>query len=212
MRIGVFGTGEVGRSLATRLVETGHLVTMGARDAANATALEWAAGTGGSAGDFAAAADGAEVVVNATGGGVSLQAFERAGSELAGVVVLDVSNPLSFAGGELDLTVPRTDSVAERLQRAYPGARVVKALNTINNQIMVHPELVPGPHEVFVAGDDAAAKSTVTGLLRGFGWPAESVLDVGALSAARGLEAGVQFWVTLRLALGTNQFNFHLAR
>lgn len=212
MRIGVFGTGEVGRAIGTRLVETGHHVTMGGRDPAGGKALEWAAGTGGDAGDFAAAARDAEVVVNATGGGVSLDVFERAGTDFTGVVVMDVSNPLDFSTGELDLSVPRTDSVAERLQRAYPGARVVKTLNTTNNQVMVHPELVPGPHEVFVAGDDAAAKATVTGLLRGFGWPEEGVLDVGGLSAARGLEAGVQFWVVLRLALGTNQFNFHLAR
>ena len=212
MRIGVFGTGEVGRSIATRLVETGHHVTMGGREPAGGRALEWAAGTGAEAGDFAKAARDAEVVVNATGGGVSLQAFERAGSDLSGVVVLDVSNPLDFSGGELDLSVPRTDSVAEQLQRAYPGARVVKALNTTNNQVMVHPELVPGPHEVFVAGDDEDAKATVSGLLRGFGWPAASILDVGALSAARGLEAGVQFWVVIRMALGTNRFNFHVAR
>lgn len=212
MRIGVLGTGEVGRAIGTRLVETGHLVTMGARDAANATALEWAAGTGGSAGDFAAAARDAEVVVNATGGGVSLEAFERAGSDLAGVVVLDVSNALDFSGGQFDLSVPRTDSVAERLQRAYPAARVVKALNTMNNKVMVHPELVPGPHEVFVAGDDAEAKKTVTGLLRGFGWPEESVLDVGGVAAARGLEAATHFWVTVWSALGTERFNFHIAR
>jgi hypothetical protein len=212
VRIGVFGTGPVGQAIGTRLVETGHLVTMGSRDAANAKALAWAAGTGGSAGDFATAADGAEVVVNATGGLVSLEAFERAGSDLAGVVVLDVSNALDSSGGSLTLGVPQDDSVAERLQRACPAARVVKALNTMNSDIMVHPELVPGPHEVFVAGDDADAKATVTGLLRGFGWPDASILDVGGLSAARGLEAGVLFWVTLRLALGTNRFNFHLAR
>ena len=87
-----------------------------------------------------------------------------------------------------------------------------KALNTMNGDVMVHPELVPGPHEVFVAADDAGAKAVVTDLLTGFGWPAGSVLDVGGLAAARGLEQGVLFWVTLRQALGTNRFNFHLAR
>jgi 8-hydroxy-5-deazaflavin:NADPH oxidoreductase len=76
---------------------------------------------------------------------------------------------------------------------------------------MVHPELVPGPHEVFLAGDDAAAKAAVTALLQQFGWPADSVRDVGAFSMARGLEAGVLFWVTLRLAIGHNRFNFHVA-
>jgi predicted dinucleotide-binding enzyme len=212
VRIGVFGTGPVGHAIATRLVETGHTVTMGSRDAANPAAVAWAAEHGGSAGDFAAAAKDAEVVVNATGGGVSLAAFGLAGSDLAGVVVLDVSNALDFSGGSLTLSVPRDDSVAERLQRAYPAAKVVKALNTMNGDVMVHPELVPAPHEVFIAADDSGAKAAVTDLLRGFGWPAEAILDVGGLTAARGLEAGVLFWVTLRQALGSNRFNFHLSR
>jgi 8-hydroxy-5-deazaflavin:NADPH oxidoreductase len=108
------------------------------------------------------------------------------------------------------LSVPSGDSVAEQLQRAHPGTRVVKALNTMNGDVMVHPELVPGEHEVFVAGDDAAAKTTVTALLRQFGWPEAAVRDVGALTGARGLEAGVLFWVTLRLAIGHNRFNFHV--
>jgi predicted dinucleotide-binding enzyme len=123
-----------------------------------------------------------------------------------------VSNALDHSGGSMTLTVPQDDSTAERLQRAYPAARVVKALNTMNCDVMVHPELVPGPHEVFVAGDDAGAKDTVTGLLRGFGWPDDAILDVGGLTAARGLEAGVLFWVTLRMALGHDHFNFHIAR
>lgn len=88
---------------------------------------------------------------------------------------------------------------------------MVKALNTMNGDVMVHPELVPEPHDVFVAGDDEPAKTTVTALLRQFGWPEGSVRDVGPLSAARGLEAGVLFWVTLRLAIGHNRFNFHVA-
>ena len=130
-----------------------------------------------------------------------------------GTILLDVSNALDFSNGTPPtLTVPYGDSMAERLQRAHPATRVVKALNTMNGDVMVHPELVPGAHEVFVAGDDEAAKATVTALLRQFGWPEGSVLDVGDLTAARGLEAGVLFWVTLRMAVGTNRFNLHLAR
>jgi predicted dinucleotide-binding enzyme len=124
--------------------------------------------------------------------------------------VLDVSNALdgNFPPG---LTVPSGDSTAERLQRAHPDVRVVKALNTMNCDVMVHPELVPDEHEVFVAGDDAAAKAAVVGLLRQFGWPERAIRDVGPLAAARGLEAGVLFWVTLRMAVGHNRFNFHVA-
>jgi 8-hydroxy-5-deazaflavin:NADPH oxidoreductase len=209
MKIGVLGTGPVGQAIATRLAELGHDVTMGARDAANEKAADWAAAHHGRAGDFGQAAAGAELVVNATAGAHSPAALEQA-EPGPGTIVLDVSNALdgNFPPG---LTVPHDDSTAERLQRAHPEARVVKALNTMNGDVMVHPELVPGPHDVFVAGDDDAAKAAVTALLRQFGWPEESIRDVGPLTAARGLEAGVLFWVSLRLAIGHNRFNFHVA-
>ena len=209
MKIGVLGTGPVGQAIATRLVELGHDVTMGSRTATNETAAGWAAGHGAAAGDFRQAADGAEVVVNATSGAHSVAAVGQADPG-PGTVVLDVSNALD-GGFPPGLTVPYGDSTAERLQRAHPRARVVKALNTMNCDVMVHPELVPGEHDVFVAGDDAPAKATVTGLLRQFGWPEPAIRDVGPLSAARGLEAGVLFWVTLRVAIGHNRFNLHVA-
>ena len=215
MRIGVLGTGPVGQALATRLVELGHEVTMGARDPANPVAAGWAAAAGerAQAGDFAAAAAGAEVVVNATAGTHSPAAVRQAATGgLAGTVLLDVSNALDLSVFPPVLTVARDDSVAEQLQRAHPEARVVKALNTMNGDVMAHPELVAGPHDVFVAGHDAAAKATVTALLSQMGWPPESVLDVGGLTAARGLEAGVLFWVSLRMAIGHDHFNLHVAR
>jgi len=208
MRIGVLGTGPVGQAIATRLVELGHDVTMGARDAANEKAAGWARDHGAGAGTFGQAAAGAELVVNATAGSHSLDVLARADPGPA-TVVLDVSNALD-GNVPPGLTVPYGDSTAERLQRAHPGTRVVKALNTMNCDVMVHPELVPGEHDVFVAGDDAAAKAAVTGLLRQFGWPEAAIRDVGPLSAARGLEAAVLFWVALRLAIGHNRFNLHV--
>lgn len=212
MKIGVLGTGSVGQAIATRLLELGHDVTMGARDPANPTAAGWAAAHGAAAGDFRTAAAGAELVVNATAGRHSPAALALA-DPAEGTVVLDVANALDHdAGFPPVLTVPPGDSLAEQLQRAHPRTRVVKALNTMNGDVMVHPELVPGPHEVFVAGDDEAAKATVTALLVQCGWPAGSVLDVGGLTAARGLEAAVLFWVTLRMAVGHNRVNLHVAR
>ena len=209
MRIGVLGTGPVGQALATRLVEAGHEVTMGSRDPDNPKARDWAARAGerAAAGDFAAAAAGAEVVVNATAGGGSLAALAAAG-DLAGKVVADVANALDATGGMPPvLSVPQGDSLAEQIQRAHPDARVVKTLNTMNGDVMAHPELVAGEHDVFVAGDDAAAKDTVTALLGDLGWPAASVVDLGGLSAARGLEFYVLFWVAVRMATGHNHFN-----
>jgi predicted dinucleotide-binding enzyme len=204
MRIGVLGTGPVGRAIATRLTELGHDVTMGARDAANPKAAGWAAERGARAGSFAGAVDGAELVVNATAATGSLAAFEAAGGNaaMAGKVLLDVSNPIDWSTGELRLTVPDNDSMAERLQRTLPDAQVVKSLNTVNASVMVHPELVPGAHTMFISGDHATAKETVTGLLRGFGWPADALLDLGGITAARGQEHYIVLWVGMMQAAG----------
>ncbi len=212
MRIGVLGTGTVGQALATRLVEAGHEVTMGARDPDNPRAREWAAAAGERAdhGAFAPAAAGAEVVVNATAGSGSLAALAAAG-DLAGTVIADVSNPLDTSHGMPPrLTTPPGDSLAEQIQRAHPRARVVKTLNTVNAAVMAHPETVAGEHDIFVAGDDADAKATVAGLLGDLGWPARSVVDLGGLVAARGLESYLLFWVAVWAATGHNNFNVKL--
>lgn len=135
MKIGVLGTGQVGQALGSRLVGLGHDVVMGSRDAANQRAGEWAvsAGPRARAGTFADAAAHGEIVINATAGGASLQALELAGAaNLVGRVLVDVSNPMEFVGGSMRLTVANTDSLAEQIQRAYPDARVVKTLNTMN--------------------------------------------------------------------------------
>jgi predicted dinucleotide-binding enzyme len=99
------------------------------------------------------------------------------------------------------------DSLAERIQREFPDARVVKTLNTMNCDVMVDPSIVPGEHDVFMAGEDGPAKDVVRGLLRGFGWPDGSIRDVGGISAARGLEMYLIFWIGLRVSLGHNAFN-----
>ena len=214
MRIGVLGTGTVGRTVAGRLVELGHGVTMGARDPDNPRAAEWAtaAGERAQAGDFAAAASRAELVVNATAGSHSLAALDQAGAaNLRGKVLLDRSNPLDFSAGfPPRLSTPPGDSVGEQIQRAHPDTRVVKALNTMTADVMVHPELVPGEHHVFVAGDDPDAKAGVSDLLRQLGWPAGSVVDAGGIAAARGLEAYVLFWVGMMGVVGSPVFNIRL--
>jgi 8-hydroxy-5-deazaflavin:NADPH oxidoreductase len=214
MRIGVLGTGPVGQAIATRLTELGHDVTMGARDAANPKAVAWAAEHDGRAGSFADSVVGAEIVVNATAGTTSVEVFEAAGGNaaLAGKVVLDVSNPIDWSTGELVMTVVNTDSVGERLQRALPDAQVVKSLNTVNGSVMVHPELVPGEHTMFVSGDHATAKDTVTRLLRDFGWPARSIVDLGGITAARGQEMYIALWVSLMQAGGSAAFNIQVVR
>lgn len=205
MRVAVLGTGQVGRRLASKLVEVGHTVTMGSRTADNADAAAWAAETGGAHGTFAEAAAASELIVNATSGTVSLAALNAAGAEnLRGKVIVDVSNPLDFSQGfPPKLVVPEEGSVAESLQAAFPDTFVVKTLNTTNNQVMVDPARIPGKHSIFLSGDDADAKKQVTELLTSFGWAADQLIDLGPLHTARSTEPTVLLWVSLYQALGT---------
>ncbi|EFL30635.1 NADPH-dependent F420 reductase [Streptomyces viridochromogenes DSM 40736] len=215
MRYAVLGTGQVGRTLGGRLVELGHEVRLGSRTADNPAAVEWAAaaGAGASAGTFAEAAAFGEVVVNAVGGRVALAALEAVRPEdLDGKVLVDVSNPLAFEEGELRLSPVESDSVGEQIQRAFPNARVVKTLNTVNCQVMVDPGRVPGEHNVFVCGEDARAKEQVTALLGEFGWPADRVLDLGGIRAARAVEMWLPLWMGLMQKFGHADFNLELRR
>jgi predicted dinucleotide-binding enzyme len=215
VRIGVLGTGIVGRTLAGKLAELGHEVRMGSREAGKDAAVEWvrSAGESASEGTFADAAEFAELVINATGGKVSLDALGMAGAEnLAGKVLVDVSNSLEFGDGPPVIGIAVDDSLGERIQAAFPDARVVKVLNTMNASLMVAPDSLPESTNVFVAGDDASAKAQVIELLETFGWLSGDVIDLGDISAARGAELYVALWVRLMGALGTPQFNIRIVR
>jgi 8-hydroxy-5-deazaflavin:NADPH oxidoreductase len=211
MRIAVLGTGMVGRTIGTRLAGLGHEVTMGSRSAGNDAAAEWARATGGSAahGTFADAAGAGEIVFNCTSGLASLDALEAAGAErLAGKVLVDVANALDYSGGmPPKVVLLDDDSLGERIQRAFPDARVVKALNTVNCNVMVDPARVPRSHDVFVAGNDDDAKDQVRELLQAFGWPLASIVDLGDISGARATEAYMRLWLRLMGTLGTADFN-----
>jgi predicted dinucleotide-binding enzyme len=216
VRIGVLGSGVVGRTLATKLAELGHEVRMGCRDAANEEATRWAeqAGDNASHGTFADAAGFGALVFNCTGGAVSLSALELAGADaLEGKVLVDVANPLDFSRGmPPTLTISNTDSLGEQIQRAYPRTRVVKALNTLTADLMVDPGLVPGEHDLFICGDDESAKAEVVSLLESFGWKAERINDLGGIAASRGSEMYLPLWLSLMRALGTPHFNIHVTR
>lgn len=226
MRTSVFGTGSVGRVLAARLAELGHDVVMGTRvpevtrarvDADEATGGEpfstWLEGHPGiELVDFAAAGSHGDLLVNATAGTVSEAALQAAGN-LDGKVLLDVANALDFSQGfPPSLAYSAQGSLAEHLQQLFPRTRVVKSLNTVNHLVMVEPGKVPGEHTMFVAGNDADAKSLVTGLLREFGWPADNILDLGGIEAARSMELYLPLWLSIMQATGTMDFNIHVAR
>lgn len=211
MRIAVLGTGVVGRTLGSALLSNGHEVRLGSRTAGNEAAVAWADEIGGPAseGTFADAAGFGELVINATAGAASLEALDMAGAEqLAGKVLIDVANPLDTSRGmPPTLTVCNDDSLGEQIQRALPDVRVVKTLNTVTAAVMVDPTLVEGPHTVFVAGDDAAAKAQTAELLEELGWPSSSILDLGDITAARGTEMYLALWLRLWGAAGTAIIN-----
>jgi predicted dinucleotide-binding enzyme len=213
MRHAVLGTGNVGRTIGRKLLELGHEVRLGSRTADNAAAAAWVAegGARASQGTFADAAAFGEIVWNCTSGAHTLAVAAAAGEGLSGKVLLDLANPLNFSQGFPPfLDVANTESLAERLQAAHPEARVVKTLNTMGAAVMVDPSRVPGAHDVFVCGDEAAAKELVVGVLGELGWSAP--IDLGPLSAARGTEAWLLLWTRLYGALGTSDFNLRIVR
>lgn len=214
MKIAVLGTGMVGTTVAGKLVELGHEVMLGARARNNQAASAWAAGRGDRArhGSFADAAEFGELVINATKGEASLQALEAAGeSNLDGKILVDIANPLDFSKGmPPSLFVFGDDSLGERIQRRFPAARVVKALNTINCYVMVDPGRVPGEHDSFLSGNDAEAKAEVRRLLESFGW--RNIVDLGDISTARGTEAYLMLWLRLWQATGTADFNIRIVK
>jgi predicted dinucleotide-binding enzyme len=226
MRYAVLGTGTVGRTLAGKLASLGHEVAVGTRspEATLARTEPDAMGHPPFAQwlrehpqvrleAFADAAAAAEAVVNATSGQRALAALDQAGAaNLAGKILIDVANPLDFSRGMPPTLDPvNTDSLAERIQRAFPEAKVVKTLNTMNAAVMVEPSRVPGAHHAFVSGDDADAKQAVSDLLTSFGWPASSIIDLGDLSTARGTEMWLALWLRLMGTLGHADFNLHIA-
>ncbi|MGA5821035.1 NADPH-dependent F420 reductase [Kitasatospora sp. NPDC094028] len=216
MRIGIIGTGMVGQTLGSKLVELGHQVMLGSRTKDNEKGLAWAeqAGPDGRTGTFAEAAAFGEVVLNATGGTVSLAALRAAGAEhLGGKLLIDLANPLVFgADGQVTLDPANTDSIGEQIQREFPEAKVVKALNTVNCALMVAPDRLAGEHQLFIAGNDADAKAETVALLGGFGWPAEWIIDLGDITAARATEMMMPLWLRLMGTLGTAEFNYRIQR
>lgn len=226
MKIAVLGTGTVGRALAAGLAAAGHAVTVGTRDVA-ATLSRVATDSMGNppfadwrrqhqdvgVESLAEAAAGAQLVVNALSGPASLPGLEAVGeANLAGKVLVDVANPLDFSRGmPPSLTVCNTDSLGEQIQRRFPSALVVKALNTVNAGIMVDPAgLGGGDHTVFVSGDDATAKAQVVALLESMGW--SDVIDLGDITTARGTEMYLALWVRLFGVLGTPTFSIKVVR
>lgn len=210
MKLAILGTGSVGRTLGTAFAAAGHDVVLGTRDPAVTRNREgWSSEL--TLASYADAAAGADVVVTAVAGVVAEEVLASAG-DLTGKVVLDVCNPLDGSQGfPPTLSVSNTDSMAERLQRAFPEARVVKALNTVNAAVMVAPRsLADGDHTMFLAGGDEDARAVVRRLLEELGWT--DVVEFDTLEAARGMEMWLPLWIRLMMRLGHADFNIKVVR
>lgn len=226
MKIGILGTGVVGQTIAAKLAELGHDVMIGTRDVAKAkattgkTALgpafgEWYKGHQSiKLGTFAEAAKFGERVFLCTNGAGTLDAIKLAGpANFKGKTVADISNPLDFSKGMPPTLLPafaNTNSLGEAVQMALPDAHVVKTLNIVNCEVMVHAKKTGGDPTMFVAGNDASAKGHVKDILKQFGWT--DVLDLGDISAARGMEMLVILWVRTWGAIQNGYFGFKIVR
>jgi len=225
MKIGILGSGMVGQNLGAALARAGHDIVLGTRtpddldrergrSAKSLRAWLDQAGTHARVATFAEAATHGDVVVNATSGAGALEALRLAGEDsLRGKVVIDTSNPLDFSRGmPPTLSVCNNDSLGERIQRAFPSARVVKTLNTTNTLVMTDPaRLAGGEHTMFLCGNDADARRSVANYLNEwFGW--SDIIDLGDITNARGMEMVLPLWIRLMGVLGTPMFNFRIVR
>ena len=215
MNIAVFGTGSVGDTIGSKLVELGHHVMMGSRTANNEKALAFVSKHNGKAkaGTFADAVSYGEIVFNCTAGMGSLEALTSAGeSNLNGKVLVDIANALDFSKGmPPSLSVVNTTSLAEEIQNKFPKVKVVKALNTMWCGLMVNPAMINGgDHNTFICGNDAGAKEQVKGILKSFGWLDKNILDLGDISKARGTEMYLPLWLSIYGATNNGAFNIKI--
>ncbi len=196
MKIGILGTGNVGKALGTGLIKLGHEVKIGSRNADKPELTEWvnASGSHASRGTFAEAAAFGEVIFLATLWTGTENVIKLAGPDnFKGKILVDTTNPLDFSTGAPKLSVGYTDSAGEQVQRWLPEAKVVKAFNIVGAPYMVQPPFSEGQPDMFIGGNDEGAKKWVTDLLTSFGWP---TIDLGGIDASRLLESLAMVWIT----------------
>jgi predicted dinucleotide-binding enzyme len=214
MKIAVFGTGMVGDTIGSRLIELGHEVMMGSRSASNDKAQAFVSKHKGKAngGTYAQAAAFGELIFNCTKGDGSIDALKAAGKAIEGKIIIDISNPLDFSKGTPPSLIPslsNTNSLGEEIQKTFPATKVVKTLNTMWCGLMVNPNMIGGGnHTNFICGNDAAAKNKVKALLQEFGWKNENLLDLGDITNARGTESVLPIWLRVWGATQNGAFNF----
>lgn len=203
MKIAVLGTGAVGITVASKLVELGHQVMIGSRSSTNEKANQFANqfDSNASNGTFEEAADFGEIIFNCIKGEFAIEALRLAGKGIENKILIDVTIPVdSSKGAPLSLITDlcNTNSLGEEIQKHFPNTKVVKTLNTMWNTLMIRPEILQnGDHTNFICGNDDKAKNIVKNLLKEFGWKEESILDLGDIVGARGTEATILLWLRI---------------
>lgn len=215
-KIAILGTGMVGNTIGTKLIQLGHQVMMGSRTADNEKANLWVSQNGGNAsqGTFEDAVKFAEVIFNCTKGEKTIEALKLVDvSYFAGKTIVDVSNPLDFSKGMPPTLIPElcnTNSLGEEIQKLLPNAHVVKSLNIVNCEVMVDLGKCGGSATMFMAGNDEAAKKDVAELLRDFSWT--DIIDLGSIVHARSLEMMLPIWLSTYLATKNGYIGFKIIR
>lgn len=203
MRIAILGTGAVGKTIASKLIELGHQIMLGSQTNTNEKGLEFvnkyeknvALGT------FEEAANFGEIIFNCVRGEFSIAALQSAKSGIENKILIDISIPVNTSHGAPISLIPElcnTNSLGEEIQKKFPSTKVVKTLNTMWSTLMVFPSMLKdGDHTNFICGNDEEAKTTVKKLLKEIGWKDESILDLGDIVGSRGTEATVLLWLRI---------------
>ncbi|MEO8121382.1 MAG: NAD(P)-binding domain-containing protein [Rhodoferax sp.] len=194
MKIAIIGSGDVAQALGAGFLKKGHQVLLGTSTPAKLS--DWkAANSAAQVGSFADAAAFGELVVLAVKGLAAVSAVKAAGAQaMAGKVVIDACNPIADAppvNGVLQFFTGPNQSLLETLQSEFPAVRFVKAFNSVGSGFMIDPQFEGGAPTMFIAGNDEAAKATVSQLLHSVGWDSA---DMGAAAAARAIEPLCMLW------------------
>jgi predicted dinucleotide-binding enzyme len=215
MKIAVLGTGVVGETIASKLIELGHQVRMGSRSASNEKGMAWVArhAEKASLGTFNDAAAFGEIIFNCTKGVEAIHILKSiVDKSLHSKILIDLTNPLDFSKGmPPTLSLSNTTSLGEEIQNNFPETFVVKTLNTMWCGLMVNPGMIGGgDHINFICGNDQQAKEKVKMILVEFGWMEQNIIDLGNISGARGTEMYLPLWLRIFTSSQNSAFNLKL--
>lgn len=215
-KIGVFGTGMVGNTIGSKLIQLGYEVMLGSRTADNEKARDWvnANGTKAAQGTYADTAKFGELIFNCTKGENALDVMNLAEEKnLANKILIDVSNPLDFSKGMPPTLIPslaNTNSLGEAIQKLLPQTHVVKTLNIVNCEVMVDASKCGGEATMFVVGNNSSAKKEAEKILHQFGW--KDIIDLGDIRHARSTEMMLPIWLSVYTATHNGYIGFKIVR